>query len=296
MCRCTKAAMRMQRKIRKKVKCRTADLLRILSVLVSMSAAVVILGVIPIITEAFLAVDKNVSGVLAYDIQSDITQLQAELSESDLQDTLFGIQKAADMRTAIDNRAYTTAVETAVEVQQKYEEEQLAELFYIADVTLEYPWEGMTMSYDMQKHIYTVCQEYGVDYWLVMGMIARESRFDAEIRGYSNGKTYYGYMQVDWGSVNNARKRRNDDTLDPTDPYDNIIIGVDTLSYQIEQVGSEQGGLFAYGVGYAAYCNYVARGIYIDDCTLKAYRYRDLLMSRPRYKSEEDAREAGAIV
>jgi len=264
------------------------DSIHITAVFFSVLAAVMFMYFIPFITEAVLVTDMSVSGKLDYsaeDVAAMIEQLSAE-SDNKLEETVFGEQYSTAVLKAMDARAYTEALEAEQAANKVYEEEQLAKAFYIKDVTLEYPWEDMEMSYDMQKFIYEQCEDLDLDYWLVMGIIARESRFNANALGYNNGIYYYGYMQMDWTCVETVRKWLNNDTLDPTDPYDNIVIGTHILRNSIDEAGSEYGGVFAYGVGMGAYMDSIKAGIYTNASADRAYKYRDMLMHKERFTAE----------
>ena len=255
----------------------------------------------PNVVDAILLQDTNISGKLHY------TEATEELinhidtwdgSGYKLSETVFGQQYALNAVSAMDNRAYTNAVADALiadaEYQALLEEQRLAEAFYVPNVNLEYPEEGLYFSYALQKYTYELCLEKELDYWTVMGVIARESRFDNSVRGYSDGVTYYGLMQMNWEVVEVVREWTGDYTLDPTDPYDNIFIGTTYLRYMIDKTGYEQGGVFAYGIGLGGYRDAVNQGIYTDRITIKAYTYRDMLYAKERYTATE-ARELGLI-
>lgn len=255
----------------------------------------------PSVVDAVLMQNINISGKLQY------TEATVELlnkmdtwdgSGYRISETLFGREHAMNAVKAMDMRAYTNAVAEEIVAEEQYmllqEEKRLKEAFFLPDVNLEYSAEGLEMSYDLQKHVYETCLAKDLDYWIVMGMIARESRFDNTVRGYSNGVTYYGLMQMNWDIVEVVREWTGDYTLDPADPYDNVTIGTTYLKYLIEQTGYEQGGVFAYGIGLGGYNAAIAQGIYTDKITTKAYKYRDLLREKERYTATE-ARELGYV-
>lgn len=214
-------------------------------------------------------------------IEKEDTKTNKRTDSYKLSETLFGELYTTNTLTALDIRAYHNEIERTLENI----ETKAAENFYVLDVNLEYPDEGLEFSYGLQKYLYNLCKEKDLDYWIVMGIIARESRFDNTVLGKSGDTVYYGFMQMDWNAVEYARQVMNDETLDPKDPYDNLMIGTTILRYCIDEVGSEQGGVFAYGVGVQGYKNAVATGVYTDSLTKKAYRYRDLLKAKERFNA-----------
>lgn len=150
--------------------------------------------------------------------------------------------------------------------------------FYIEEFYLEYPWETFKVDYALQAYIYHLSEEMGLNYTLVLGIIARESRWAADTIG-GNSKKYYGLMQVDETCINMVKSFYNDYTLDALDPYDNVLIGMTILSYQIAKTGSEYSGLTAYGIGYGAWKSNCKAGVYTNSCTDKAYKYQKLIAS-----------------
>lgn len=102
---------------------------------------------------------------------------------------------------------------------------------------------------DLQDHIFAECERYGVEPAVVVAMIERESRFNADVIGDS-GRSF-GLMQIQprWHS---GRMEKLGCT-DLLDPYQNVTVGIDFLA---ELIGSGKGvewALMAYngGPGYA---------------------------------------------
>lgn len=155
--------------------------------------------------------------------------------------------------------------------------------WYIPKFTLDYEWETFELSYKYQKHLYTECQRFGFttkeDYFLMLGVIARESRFDPDPENFA-GKSYYGFMGCGYDVAKDISKWIGlDYTLDVHDPYDNITLGVATHAYLLEQLDNDEyAALWAYGSGLTGYRDAVASGQTTSSYPEKAYKYRDMLM------------------
>lgn len=210
-----------------------------------------------------------------------------------LSTTVFGTQYTASVLNAIDVQAYNTALAYETEIQTRYNEEiarmRDAERFYIPEITLEYEAEKMYVPYDTQKYIWDTCNELDLDYFLVMGIIARESRFQLDITSCTNGVTYYGGMQVSGAYWQEMCATVGGDvtTMTYNNVQDNLWVGMHFLAYCIEQTGSEYAGVMAYGMGFGAYRESIANGNWYDSVTEKAYKYRELLLQNTRYVGTE---------
>lgn len=147
--------------------------------------------------------------------------------------------------------------------------------FYIEEIKLEYPDEEFNFGYEMQEYVYSVCQEFDLDYWLIMGVIARESRFT-----FADKETYCGYMGVGEECAEFVRQETGDESLDRWDEYDNIYIGCFYQKYCFDVVGSTDGGLMAYNIGIQGYYNSCAEGVYTNNAVAKAWKFRKLLYER----------------
>lgn len=193
----------------------------------------------------------------------------------------------AEMRTATQSieqpRLYANAsADTALTVYSR-DDDILQFDWYIPKITLDYEWETFELSYKYQKHLYTECQRFGFttkeDYFLMLGVIARESRFDPAPENLA-GKPYFGFMGCGYDAATDISKWIGlDYTLDVYDPYDNITLGVATHAYLLEQLDNDEyAALWAYGSGLQGYRDAVAGGQTTSSYPKKAYKYRDMLM------------------
>ena len=103
---------------------------------------------------------------------------------------------------------------------------------------------------DLQDYILEVCHDYGVNHLIVLGMIEKESAFGPNVIG-DNGEAF-GLMQVQpkWHQERMGRLG----VTDISDPYQNVLVGVD---YFAEMLSYDRGiawALMAYNGG-ATYAN-----------------------------------------
>lgn len=106
-----------------------------------------------------------------------------------------------------------------------------------------YLHEEIPLDFDLQCHLITVCEEYGVPYHIALGVIQAESSFTADA---SNG-TCFGYMQIN--KSNAEWLSESIGVTDLTDPYQNIRSGVFILSDLFGDYGDWHKALIAYNYG-----------------------------------------------
>lgn len=106
-----------------------------------------------------------------------------------------------------------------------------------------YLHEEIPLDFDLQCHLITVCEEYGVPYHIALGVIQAESSFTADA---SNG-TCFGYMQIN--KINAEWLSESIGVTDLTDPYQNLRSGVFILSDLFGDYGDWHKALIAYNYG-----------------------------------------------
>lgn len=262
------------------------------------TAAACVLAVcmaVPVVNACSIATTLNITDnrhTATMPAQGYTQEVQSTYSE--LSDTVFGTQFAQDVLGAVDVQAYNKALAYDVAIQAKHDEELArmydAEQFYIPEITLDYEAEKIYVPYETQKFIWDTCNELNLDYFLVMGIIARESRFQLDITSFTDGVTYYGGMQVSGRYWYDMCSEAGGDTtlMTPYNAHDNLWVGMHFLAYCIEQTGSEYAGVMAYGMGLGAYSESISNGVYSDRITDKAYKYRKLLLENARYNVDKD--------
>lgn len=105
----------------------------------------------------------------------------------------------------------------------------------------------------LQEHIFTLCDEYGIEPELVISVIRKESGYSADAQGDS-GKSL-GLMQIQPRWHRDRMTKLGCDNL--LDPYQNVTVGIDLLAELIEQRGSTEWALMAYNGG-PSYANKLA--------------------------------------
>lgn len=106
-----------------------------------------------------------------------------------------------------------------------------------------YLHEEIPLNFDLQCHLITVCEEYGVPYHIALGVIQAESSFTADA---SNG-TCFGYMQIN--KINAEWLSESIGVTDLADPYQNLRSGVFILSDLFGDYGDWHKALIAYNYG-----------------------------------------------
>lgn len=97
----------------------------------------------------------------------------------------------------------------------------------------------------MQIYIRCLCKQYDVPYALVLALIEHESEYVFDAVG--DGGNSKGYMQV-YEAYHTDRMERLG-VNDLMNPYHNVLVGIDFLSYLLEKYGTVQDALAAYNYG-----------------------------------------------
>lgn len=118
----------------------------------------------------------------------------------------------------------------------------------IGFVYYELPEEYADTGYFPEKmQIYTrcLCKQYDVPYALVLAMIEHESGYVFDAIG--DGGNSKGYMQI-YEEYHTDRMERLG-VNDLMNPYQNVLVGIDFLSYLLDKYGTVQDALAAYNYG-----------------------------------------------
>ncbi len=110
----------------------------------------------------------------------------------------------------------------------------------------EFAREGGYFPVEVQQYTYVVCGNYGVDYELVLAMIEIESAYCSDAESACGA---VGYMQVIEKWHKDRMERLNVEDL--SDPYSNILVGVDYMAELLEKY-PEEIALGIYNMGYKA--------------------------------------------
>lgn len=155
------------------------------------------------------------------------------------------LQAEPVLLTAEHDSTYQPVQMTAEPAQEPepVEEEDENEKIEAALLEQGYLHEEIPLDFDLQCHLITVCEEYGVPQSVALGVIQAESSFTATA---SNGSCY-GYMQIN--SINSEWLSEKIGVTNLTDPYQNIRSGVFILSDLYGKYGDWHKALICYNYG-----------------------------------------------
>lgn len=121
----------------------------------------------------------------------------------------------------------------------------------VALVEQGYFREDVPLSYDEQDYLHTACEEFGVDYPVMLALIEHETNFH-NIIGDSGRSTGYCQIQLRWS------KWLMDEigAKDLSNPYDNFRTACAILSRYTAKYGNIRDALSAYNTGKPGYTNY----------------------------------------
>ena len=122
----------------------------------------------------------------------------------------------------------------------------------------------------MQIYIRCLCKQYDVPYALVLAMIECESGYVFDAVG-DDGNSI-GYMQI-YEKCHTDRMERLG-VNDLKNPYHNVYVGIDFISYLLEKYGTIQDALTAYNYGESGAWEHMwSKGKYV-------YSYNEKIMQR----------------
>lgn len=131
---------------------------------------------------------------------------------------------------------------------------------------------------DLKEYTSQVCDEYGVDYSLALGVIYNESRFKSGLTHMnSNGTIDYGLMQVNEVNFKYLNKTLGITSMNQLlDDRVGIRCGVHLLAYHKNATGNDSAALLRYQVGEGTYRKYVKNGKHTNDTHGRVWQYRDV--------------------
>lgn len=105
---------------------------------------------------------------------------------------------------------------------------------------------NVPLDVNLQKHVYAVSKEYGVDYTLLMAIMQQESQFDVYARSDAGD---FGLMQIN--RINHPALSVTLGIHDFLDPYDNVRAGAYMLRDLFDKYQDTNKVLMAYQMGEA---------------------------------------------
>ena len=133
------------------------------------------------------------------------------------------------------------------------------------------------MPFEHQVYIYLLCEEKGIEYELILGMIQLESNFDANLVCYNSNKSYdSGYLQINSCREKELKEQGYTDLLDP---YQNLEIGINIIADLLNKYEDEVVALESYNKGERGYKkNYADKGIYQTAYSKRVIEYKNNLL------------------
>ena len=115
---------------------------------------------------------------------------------------------------------------------------------------------NVPLDYELQDHIFRLCEDYGVDPSIIIAMIWKESTFRVETVG--DGGDSLGLMQIQpkWHQERMDRLG----VLYLANPYQNVMVGIDYFAELMANGRGLEWSLMAYNGGYGYANRKVANG------------------------------------
>lgn len=154
-------------------------------------------------------------------------------------------------------------------VKEPEQEKEPEEMQAVYDLPEQYADKGY---FPEKMQIYTrcLCKQYDVPYALVLAIIEYESGYEFDKTG--DGGQSKGYMQI-YEKWHTDRMQKLGCT-DLMNPYQNVRVGIDFLSYLLKKYGTIQDALAAYNYGEKGAREHLwSNGVYV-------YSYNTAIMQR----------------
>ena len=135
------------------------------------------------------------------------------------------------------------------------------------------PKYDIPMPLEHQVYIYQLCEEKGIEYELILGMIQLESNFDANLVCHNSTTNYdSGYMQVNSCREQELKEQGYTNLLDP---YQNLEIGINIIADLLDKYEDEHIALSCYNKGENGFKrNYTDKGIYKTTYSKRVIEYK----------------------
>lgn len=126
--------------------------------------------------------------------------------------------------------------------------EVYAEGFRFYEIPEKYTRSGGCFPEIVQVYLWSLCEERGIDYYMIVALIERESGYRWDAAG--DGGNSIGYMQIAkrW----HGERMLEEDVEDLFDPYGNIRVGLNFFQYLNDKYLAKNGAhcvLMAYNMG-----------------------------------------------
>ena len=144
-------------------------------------------------------------------------------------------QQGPDQEAGIITSEATEPSEAAPEAEERPEAQVPRYIYY-----------NVPLADDLQEYTQDLCNEYGVQYELVLALMSAESGYRTDVISKTND---YGIMQIN--KINHERLTKTLGITDYLDPEQNIRAGIYMLSEIAEKYDTPQEILMVYNRGHA---------------------------------------------
>lgn len=187
---------------------------------------------------AFLAVALTLFvGACFIVAETDKTDAQAAVAPTTKTEVSEDIPEEDEAVVSADvDEGLTAEEEETIRMEAERIEETLIEQGYYRD--------DIPLSYLEQDFLHAAADEFGIDYYIMVALIERETRFN---NIYGDGGNAYGYCQIwpKWWSGLMAEIGAED----LNEPQDNFRTAAAILAQHLERYGSMRDALTAYNTG-----------------------------------------------
>lgn len=148
------------------------------------------------------------------------------------------------------------------------------------------PSLDIPLSQELIEHIWDMSLKYGIEYELIVSVIAVESNFDIDAKSKTSD---YGLMQIN--KVNHEWLREQFGFTDFTDPYQNIEAGCIILKDCVDNMTDYHQALMGYNMGQSRAKNLIRQGTYSSKYSRKVmakyYEYKSMEASETNTELEQ---------
>lgn len=192
----------------------------------------------------------------------DILDSEVEVNEVRTEIPISSKDKKLDVLQSIEEPEYGTEPP-----EEELEKESPVHKASANTVYLDIP-----LGEDLQSHIFALCEERDIDYYLVLAVICKESGFNVD--AISADGSSVGLMQIQprWHTARAERLGCED----LTDPYQNVMVGIDLLAGLSGSGYGDEWVLMAYNGGSSYADRNFTQGI-VTDYALSVLYIRDCL-------------------
>jgi hypothetical protein len=206
-------------------------------------------------------VDAISFGIASIFVISSFVGLRLEVKAMGLE----GINERVQV-VRIERVEEETAEETSAETEVYIPEESTeAETEVVSPETtiVETEYYDVPLSRTLQDYIFELCEERDIEPALVIAIIERESKYEADTIGDSGDSLGLMQIQPKWHSERMTRLGAKD----LLNPFDNVLVGIDILDELIDSGNSLEWALMAYNGGNAYAYRLVSEGVISEYAT-----------------------------